>query len=85
MKFELENGQTIDTAAMGPEERHILQKLLAWQSLVDSVAGFREKVTQALAAGWNGSGPVGLSPGLSRVIREMERQVAKRLSANRTP
>jgi len=73
------SGEKIDTATMTPEERHILQKLFAWKSLVDSVALFREKKRQALKTGWNNSGPVCASRALSLVIAHLETQVQLRL------
>ena len=76
------SGETIDTAVMTSEERHILQKLFAWKSLVDSVALFREKKREALKNGWNNSGPVSESRALSLVIAHLERQVRLRLSKN---
>lgn len=76
------SGETIDTAVMTSEERHILQKLFAWKSLVDSVALFREKKRAALKNGWNNSGPVSESRALSLVIAHLERQVRLRLSKN---
>ena len=73
------SGEKIDTAIMTSEERHILQKLFAWKSLVDSVALFRVKKNQALNAGWNNSGPVSESRALSLVIAHLETQVRLRL------
>jgi len=73
------SGEKIDTAIMTPEERHILQKLFAWKSLVDSVALFREKKRQALKTGWNNSGPVTASRALALVIAHLETQVQLRL------
>ena len=72
-------GEKIDTAALSSEERHILQKLFAWKSLVDSVALFREKKKEALKNGWNNSGPVSESRALSLVIAHLENQVRQRL------
>jgi len=76
------SGEKIDTAVMSSEERHILQKLFAWKSLVDSVALFREKKREALKNGWNNSGPVSESRALSQVIAHLETQVRLRLSKN---
>ena len=73
-------GQSIDTAVdLGPAERHILQKLLAWQSVADSIAFFRQKKAEAFQAGWNGSGPVRESRLLSLVIQNMEEKIRCRL------
>jgi len=73
------SGEKIDTAILTSEERHILQKLFAWKSLVDSVELFREKKRDALEKGWNNSGPVTESRALSLVIAHLENQVRLRL------
>jgi hypothetical protein len=83
MIIRTDSGQTIDTAELSPEERHVIQKLLAWMTLVDSVDQFRGKKQQALAAGWNGSGPVRETRAVSLVFRHLEKQVRQRLQ-NRT-
>ncbi len=73
------SGEKIDTAKLTAAERHILQKLFAWKSLVDSVAAFREKKKDALEKGWNNSGPVSESRALSLVMAHLETQVCLRL------
>jgi hypothetical protein len=75
-----DNGQPVDTDALSPEERHIIQKLLAWASLVDSLSKFRAKKEEALKAGWNDSGPVRESRALSLVIRSLEKKLMERLA-----
>ncbi len=72
-------GNTIDTADLTPEERHVLQKLFAWNTLVESLDQFRDKKNQALAAGWNHSGPIRETRALSQVIQHLEKQVKERL------
>ena len=48
MIITTDSGQVIDTADLSPEERHVIQKLLAWMTLVDSVDQFYpEKKQQA--------------------------------------
>ena len=79
MIIETPDGHTIDTASLSPEERHVLQKLFAWSTLVDSVGQFHDKKNQALAAGWNQSGPIRESRALSRVIGHLETRVRARL------
>ena len=79
MIFTLDNKKTIDTAAMTAEERHIIQKLMAWQSLAPSLAFYREKQQAALQAGWNQSGPVRPGPGLAAIMRILEKQLLDRL------
>jgi hypothetical protein len=83
MIIRTDSGQTIDTADLSPEERHVIQKLMAWMTLVDSMEQFSQKKQQALAAGWNDSGPVRETRALSQVIRHLEKQVRQRLK-NRT-
>ncbi len=83
MIIRTDSGQAIDTADLSPEERHVIQKLLAWMTLVDSVDQFRQKKQQALAAGWNDSGPVGETRAVSLIFRHLEKQVRQRLK-NRT-
>jgi hypothetical protein len=80
MKINLSNGITIDTDKdFGPEERHIVQKLLAWASTVESVSRFRELKKKALTDGWNNSGPVGESRALSQVANDLEGRIQQRL------
>lgn len=75
------NTQTIDTAEdLSAEERHILQKLFAWKSMVTSVTQFREKKNEALKKGWNNSGPVRESRQLKQVITLLEKEVRQRLN-----
>mgnify|MGYP001075938966 CR=1 FL=1 len=80
MIIRIADGREFDTATdlTGPE-RHILQKLIGWQSVAGSLAQFRQKTGEALAAGWNNSGPVMKSPLLTAIIQDMERQLAERL------
>jgi len=61
-------------------ERHIIQKLFAWESISDSIEYFRGKKEDALLKGWNNSGPVQESMALREIIRDLERKVADRLS-----
>lgn len=74
-----DGGQSVDTDTLSPEERHIIQKLMAWASLVDSLAKFRAKKEEALKAGWNNSGLVRESRALSLVIRSLEKKLIARL------
>jgi len=79
MIITTDTGNTIDTADLSPEERHVLQKLFAWNTLVASLEQFRDKKNQALAAGWNHSGPIRETRALSQVIQHLEKQVKERL------
>lgn len=80
MIINIYNGTSIDTTKdFGPAERHIVQKLFAWASMVESVARFRELKEKALADGWNNSSPVRESRALSLVANELEVQIRRRL------
>ncbi len=83
MIITCENSKIVDTALLSPEERHIIQKLLAWQSLAQSVSFFREKTAAALAAGWNASGPIPKTRALEQVIYHLETKLSQRL--DKTP
>jgi hypothetical protein len=84
MIIRTDSGQTIDTADLSPEERHVIQKLMAWMTLVDSMEQFSQKKQQALAAGWNDSGPVRETRALSVVFGHLEKQVRQRLKNQTT-
>ncbi|MFO8089664.1 MAG: hypothetical protein R6U13_07510 [Desulfatiglandaceae bacterium] len=85
MIIKTSDGRKIDTATeLTGAERHVLQKLFAWQSMADSLEEFREKTRVALALGWNDSGPVKKGPVLAAVIRDMERKVVERLRLSAT-
>ena len=80
MIIKIWNGQTFDTEKdLNPPERHILQKLFAWESMVDTLEEFREKKDRALNVGWNDSGPVDESHNLSMIIKDLEKRVVIRL------
>ncbi len=83
MIIPCENAESIDTALLSPEERHIIQKLLAWQSLAQSLSFFREKTASALAVGWNASGPISKTRALEQVIHHLETELRQRL--DKTP
>jgi len=82
MIFTISSKQKIDTSSLSPEERHIIQKLVCWQSLVNSISHFKIKKNEALQAGWNNSGPVRESRALSLIIRHLEKKVINRLKGN---
>jgi len=60
-------------------ERHILQKMLAWKSVADSVETFRAKRSLAFQMGWNDSGPISETPKLKMIIDQLEADVIERL------
>ncbi len=81
MIITTKNGQSFDTEKdLIAEERHILQKLFAWESMATSLYQFREKKEEALVKGWNNSGPVKTSSALKKIIRDMEKKVIARLA-----
>jgi hypothetical protein len=74
------NGKSIDTDKdLNESERHIVQKLFAWESLVTSLEQFREKTKDFLLKGWNNLGPVTESTALRTIIQDIEKKVATRL------
>jgi hypothetical protein len=80
MIINIYDGTSIDTVKdLGAEERHIVQKLFAWSTMVESVARFRELKKKALSDGWNNSGPVRESRALSLVANDLEIRIRRRL------
>jgi len=80
MRINIETGIFYDTERdFSSEERHILQKLFLWETMAKSIEEFRNKKAEALAKGWNLSGPVPMSAAMSAVTSEMEKRVMKRL------
>ena len=81
MIINTRDGQSFETNRdLTAPERHILQKLFAWESMATSLEQFREKKKEALYKGWNNSGPVIESIALKAIIRELERKVSIRIS-----
>jgi hypothetical protein len=69
------NGKSFDTDKdLSAPERHILQKLFAWESMASSLEQFREKKETALLKGWNNSGPINESMALRTIIEDMEKR-----------
>ncbi len=79
MLIQVSKWESVDTADLTPEERHILQKLFLWESSVQSLGEFRAHVDRALALGWNNSGPVSRSRNLDRSLTFLEKKVTTRL------
>jgi len=74
------SGQSFDTDKdLTAPERHILQKLFAWESMAASLDQFRKKKKEALQKGWNKSGPVTETNALKIITKEMEKKVSTRL------
>jgi len=75
------NKKEIDTNKdLSAPERHILQKLFLWESMVNSLDEFRKKKKEAFEKGWNNSGPIKPSQNLLLIINELESRIKKRLS-----
>ncbi len=69
------NGKSFDTDKdLTAPERHILQKLFAWESMVTSLEQFRDKKETALLKGWNNSGPIDESLALNTIINDLEKR-----------
>ena len=80
MIIETKNGKCFDTDRdLTAAERHILQKLFAWEAMAESISQFRDKRKKALNDGWNGSGPVVASPAFRTISKDLEKKVAARL------
>ena len=80
MIIKTKNGKRFDTDRdLTAPERHILQKLFAWEAMSESLEQFREKKKKALEDGWNGSGPISSSPALKAICKDIEKKVATRL------
>jgi hypothetical protein len=74
------DGQSFDTERdLSAPERHVLQKLFAWESMVTSLEQFRHKRDVALLKGWNNMGPVQESMALRAIIMDLEKKVVARL------
>jgi hypothetical protein len=83
MIITTEDGKSVDTEKdLSAPERHILQKLFAWESLATSVEQFNEKKEEAFRKGWNNSRPVKGGDSLKSIIRDLEKQVMARLASN---
>ena len=80
MIVKISSGRSFDTDRdLTAAERHIVQKLLAWGSLVTSVEQFMQKKRDALLRGWDDSGPVSESGVLKSIIEDLEKKVIARL------
>ena len=74
------SGRSFDTQKdLAAPERHVLQKLFAWQDMSTSLEQFKEKKEEALQKGWNNSGPVTESIALKLIVKHMEEKVIERL------
>ena len=81
MIIQLDDNTEIDTDNFSSEERHILQKLIGWSSLVSSMAEFQQKKEAALAIGWNNTGSVRPTETLTLVIQQLRKTQRERTRA----
>ena len=80
MLIPIDNNADIDTDRdLSSAERHIVQKLFGWKTIVGSVAEFRQKKESALVKGWNNSGPIRESKALALVAGQLEKELRLRL------
>lgn len=80
MIIQIDGGAEVDTDRdLSAEERHVLQKLFGWKTMVDSVAQFRQKTASALLVGWNNSGPIRETKVLALVVGQLEKDLRLRL------
>lgn len=80
MIINTKDGKSFDTDKdLSAPERHIIQKLFAWESIADSIEHFRNKKEEALLKGWNNSGPINESFALKEIIKDLEKKVKSRL------
>jgi hypothetical protein len=81
MIIRTSSGNSFDTERdLIAPERHIVQKLMAWESLVISLEQFMQKKSNALLRGWEDSGPIAESAALKSIIEDLEKKVFARLS-----
>jgi hypothetical protein len=80
MLIPIDNHADIDTDSdFSPAERHILQKLFGWKTMVNSVEEFRQHKVSALLKGWNDSGAIRESRAMVLVTQQMEKEIRIRL------
>jgi hypothetical protein len=68
---------------LSASERHVLQQLWLWKDIAGSVEEFRHKKEQALADGFDNSGPIQESQVLGSIVRDLEEKLAQRLLAEK--
>ena len=84
MIISIDNNRDVDTdRELSSEERHVLQKLLCYRAIVDSVDDFRLRKEKAYSVGWNNSGPIKESPALALIVQQMEKDLVKQLQSEK--
>lgn len=72
-------GRSVDTDLdLSAPQRHVLQKLMAWEQLALPVADFVARRAKALQQGWDGRGPVAESPAFLAVADDLATRLAVR-------
>lgn len=77
MRYVALTGTVIDTERdLGPAQRHVAQKLMAWLSLGLAPAELRRRLATALCVGWNNEGAVSPSPALTAMAEDIIQRAA---------
>jgi hypothetical protein len=80
MIITTKTGRSFDTEKdLTAPERHILQKLIIWESMASSIEEFRQKKKDAMLKGWNNSGAIQESDAIRMIVSELEEKVLLRL------
>lgn len=73
------SGRAVDTdLELTSPQRHVLQKLLAWEHLGLPADDFAARRAKALHQGWSGQGPVEPSPAFRTVADDLAARLAAR-------
>lgn len=73
-------GRSVDTdQELTSPQRHVLQKLLAWEHLGLSLSDFAARRAKALQQGWDGRGPVQASAAFQAVADDLAARLGARL------
>jgi hypothetical protein len=79
MIIKTENGESFNTEKdLTDSERHLLQKLIIWESLVSSIDEFRGKRDDLVSEGWNNSKPIMPGEAMTAIISLLENKVIPR-------
>ena len=77
------SGRSFDTDSdLTAVERHVLQKLMIWETMASGIDEFRERKEKALRLGWNESGPIQESEALRTIVTDMEERIRLRESSS---
>ena len=82
MDYVTLSGKSIDTdRALAEAERHVLMKLVLWETLGLSDEAFALRRKEALSKGWNQGGQVSESPNLKLINDDLARRLTIRHGA----